>query len=197
MLIGLSLLSQPAQALNITYTFGAPDDGLSVINKTDSGSGVTATFSNINSGNGNKFSADNDGIFVSTAGSYGSQFNISFNQAVKFISYNIVSSFISSGATATFSLSNPNRSSSLGNNLAGGSYNFSNQFSVDANSPSTLTASFTDDPVNGNFSQIQSITVATATPVLWETDALPIVDSTILFAGGLWAKRKFAKPLQK
>ncbi len=51
--------------------------------------------------------------------------------------------------------------------------------------------------MNGNFSQIQSITVATATPVPWETDALPIVGSTILFAGGLWAKRKFAKPLQK
>jgi hypothetical protein len=40
-----------------------------------------------------------------------------------------------------------------------------------------------------------SLTPATAVP--WETDALPVIGSTILFAGGLWAKRKFAKPLQK
>jgi hypothetical protein len=36
-----------------------------------------------------------------------------------------------------------------------------------------------------------------AEPVPWETDALPVIGSTILFAGGLWAKNKFAKPLQK
>ncbi len=33
--------------------------------------------------------------------------------------------------------------------------------------------------------------------VPWETDALPVVGSTILFGLGVWAKRKFAKPLQK
>jgi hypothetical protein len=33
--------------------------------------------------------------------------------------------------------------------------------------------------------------------VPWETDALPVIGSTILFAGGLWAKNKFAKPLEK
>jgi hypothetical protein len=37
----------------------------------------------------------------------------------------------------------------------------------------------------------------TPTPVPWETDALPVVGSTVLFGFGLWAKRKFAKPLQK
>ena len=40
-------------------------------------------------------------------------------------------------------------------------------------------------------------TFATATAVPWETDALPVIGSTILFAGGLWARNKFAKPLQK
>jgi hypothetical protein len=46
--------------------------------------------------------------------------------------------------------------------------------------------------------QIQSITVDyTPTAVPWETDALPVVGSTILFGLGVWGKRKFAKPLQK
>jgi hypothetical protein len=33
--------------------------------------------------------------------------------------------------------------------------------------------------------------------VPWETDALPVIGSTVLFGLGLWAKNKFAKPLQK
>ena len=40
-------------------------------------------------------------------------------------------------------------------------------------------------------------TYAKATAVPWETDAIPVIGSTILFADGLWAKNKFAKPLQK
>jgi hypothetical protein len=35
------------------------------------------------------------------------------------------------------------------------------------------------------------------TPVPWETDTLSVIGSTILFAGGLWARNKFARPLQK
>jgi hypothetical protein len=30
-------------------------------------------------------------------------------------------------------------------------------------------------------------------PVPWETDALPVVASTVLFGLGVWAKSKFAK----
>jgi hypothetical protein len=44
---------------------------------------------------------------------------------------------------------------------------------------------------------IVSSTLTPATPVPWETDALPVVGSTILFGLGVWAKRKFAKPLEK
>ena len=40
-------------------------------------------------------------------------------------------------------------------------------------------------------------TYATATEVPWETDALSVIGSTILFAGSLWARNKFAKPLKK
>jgi hypothetical protein len=38
---------------------------------------------------------------------------------------------------------------------------------------------------------------STPKSVPWETDALSVIGSTILFAGGLWARNKFAKPLQK
>ena len=33
--------------------------------------------------------------------------------------------------------------------------------------------------------------------VPWETDALPVIGSALFFAGGVWAKRKLAKPLDK
>jgi hypothetical protein len=36
-----------------------------------------------------------------------------------------------------------------------------------------------------------------ATPVPWETDTLPVIGSTLFFVGGVWAKRKLAKPLDK
>jgi hypothetical protein len=59
-------------------------------------------------------------------------------------------------------------------------------------------------PVDGTFTNfgigddyIVSSTLSPATPVPWETDALPVVGSTILFGLGVWGKRKFAKPLQK
>jgi hypothetical protein len=40
-------------------------------------------------------------------------------------------------------------------------------------------------------------TYATATAVPWETDALPVIGSTLLFAGGVWTKRKSVKSLDK
>ena len=39
--------------------------------------------------------------------------------------------------------------------------------------------------------------VAFAEAVPWETDALSVIGTTLLFAGGVWAKRKSAKPLDK
>ncbi|MGL5035123.1 MAG: hypothetical protein ACRC6M_15125 [Microcystaceae cyanobacterium] len=38
---------------------------------------------------------------------------------------------------------------------------------------------------------------AKAVKTPWETDALPIAGGVILFAGGIWAKRKFAQPFDK
>jgi hypothetical protein len=51
---------------------------------------------------------------------------------------------------------------------------------------------------NGADDSIASSTLSpAATPVPWETDALPLVSATILCGLGFWAKNKFAKPLQK
>jgi hypothetical protein len=46
--------------------------------------------------------------------------------------------------------------------------------------------SFSDDPK-----------LIDGTPVPWETDAISVIGSTILFVGGLWARNKFTRPLQK
>jgi len=48
-----------------------------------------------------------------------------------------------------------------------------------------------------NINTYATASIGYAEPVPWETDALPVIGSTILFGFGLWTKRKFAKPLQK
>ena len=54
------------------------------------------------------------------------------------------------------------------------------------------------NPFSGSgFADMTRSATFTATPVPWETDALPVIGSTVLFELGLWAKNKFAKPLQK
>jgi hypothetical protein len=81
------------------------------------------------------------------------------------------------------------------NDTNGGTYNLTG---IDPSDPSYT---FTDLGIFKTPQGISSGTIVTnslaATPVPWETDALPVIGSTILFGAGLWAKRKFAKPLQK
>ena len=50
---------------------------------------------------------------------------------------------------------------------------------------------------SGGNANSASVSSSSITPVPWETDALPVIGSTVLFGLGLWAKQKFAKPLQK
>jgi hypothetical protein len=189
--LGLGLLSAPAQAIKITYNFDGSFNGQSSVNRTVSG--VTATFSNINGLN--VFQSNSDGIYLNAPLLAGDRFDISFNQVVKFLSYSVTNnSLISVGETATFALSNPNGTSSTGNDLASvGSFDLSNQFILNAGQTSTLTASLSA-PTSGETALIQSITVEA---VPWETDALPVVGSTILFGFGVWTKRKSAKSLEK
>jgi hypothetical protein len=174
------LLTAPAEALSINYTFDSSFGGQSSVSQTVGG--VTGTFSRINSSN-NTFSLfGNNGIALDSAGGNGNQFDISFNQAVKFLSYSVTSGLIGSGETATFALSNPNGTGSTGNNLASvGTFNLNNPFTLNAGQTSILTASLSQPEFDT--AQIQSITVD-ATAVPWKTDALPVVGSTIFFGVG-------------
>ena len=56
-------------------------------------------------------------------------------------------------------------------------------------------------PINRTVSNFidadDSIVSSTLTPVPWETDALSVVGTTILFGLGIWSKRKSAKSLEK
>jgi hypothetical protein len=187
--MGLTLLSQPAQAISLNFAFDGNDNGLTTISKTVGG--VTMTASNINSNPGD-FWSDAIGIILTSQSIRGNQFNISFDQAVQFASYTVIQQSIGIGETATFALSNPNGASSTGNDLANvGTFNFNSPFTLNAGQTSTLTAILSNP--NIDYTAIKSITVDyNATPVPWETDTLPVIGSTVLFGGGVWAKRKFA-----
>jgi hypothetical protein len=50
----------------------------------------------------------------------------------------------------------------------------------------------------GSFSGLNEVAFGgSATAVPWETDALSVIGTTLLFAGGVWKKRKSTKPLDK
>ena len=178
--MSLNLLSQPAQAISVGFSFSnlsgdLPPNGADqlvtgtidgLIEGNNSGAGVTATvlstptgeylgdysFGNINGGSPN--------AFIVTGG------NITFADAVFLINTNDdlrLLTFLSAGV----SLDRPNGFSQLNDHRFLG---------------------FLDDTQPATF---------TATPVPWETDALPVIGSTVLFGLGLWAKNKFAKTLQK
>jgi hypothetical protein len=180
MLMGLNLLSQPAQAIKVGFSFanlngdsptGADQlvtgtiDGL--IEGNNTGAGVTATVLSTPTGEYlGDYSFDNipggsPNAFIVTGG------NITFADVVFFdISNNDdlrVLTFLSAGVSPDL----PNGFSQL-----------------------------TDNRFLGFFDSTQPATF-TATPVPWETDALPVIGSTVLFGFGLWARNKFAKPLQK
>jgi hypothetical protein len=178
--MGLSLLSQPAQALNWNFSYTLNDGGVYTGTYITDGSSPAAT----------------DTVYNVTG----------------------ISGTITKGATTVSisGLDNSNSSPFAGNNTFkwdgtgigvkewgirftdtnGGEYNLTG---VDPTDPSYV---FTGLGIFANAQGISDGDIVTssfapATAVPWETDALPVVGSTILFGAGLWAKRKFAKPLQK
>jgi hypothetical protein len=178
--MGLNLLSEPAQAISVKFSFAnlngdAPTGADQLVTGTidglvegdNSGVGVTATVLSTPTGQllGNydflKVEFGSPNAFIVTNG------NITFTDAdFRFQSnINVPLIFLTAGVFRGW----PNGGSQL----------------VDSNSS-----------VNGFYDRTQSATF-TATAVPWETDALPVIGSTVLFGLGLWAKNKFAKPLQK
>lgn len=104
------------------------------------------------------------------------------------------------GTTAIFTFDDDALTLIGGDSLISGTYNPVGSLAAfngeNGNGNWTLTYQDTDlaDPLSIN---AFSLSVSDPTPVPWETDALSVIGSTVLFGFGLWAKSKFAKPLQK
>ncbi|QJB44480.1 hypothetical protein [Dolichospermum flos-aquae] len=56
-----------------------------------------------------------------------------------------------------------------------------------------VNTGYSDNHFGAYDSSITGVGNVTLAAVPWETDALPVVGSTVLFGAGMWAKRKFAQ----
>ena len=60
------------------------------------------------------------------------------------------------------------------------------------------TANFNSVVFTNSQTDVDAFSVDNASvAVPWEMDSLSVIGSTLLFGFGVWAKQKFAKPLQK
>jgi hypothetical protein len=180
MLIGLNLLSQPAQALNWNFSYTASNVGgegvagtVNAILTTDGTDYNTTTTYNTSAISGTANGSSITGLWT-TSMPEGDGFTPD-NQ----FKWNGTTGVILSYNGIAFS----NSASQVNNIYYTGSLN--NFFN------STSGGSLYDPQGNVSASSL------TPTAVPWETDALPVIGSTVLFGLGLWTKRKFAKPLQK
>jgi len=192
MLMGLNLLSQPAQAISYNVSGNLADGG-----------SVSGSFDY----NPNNYTNWN----ISITNSVATALNRTYNTTSSFIPTSGAAGIISDASQLILAL---NGSDSDLN---------SNYLFVRLSFASPLTGTLTDNTslvqgqLPGGGVSSGSITSGAGTlngvalnsreaingfpssvvAVPWETDALPVIGSTVLFGLGLWAKRKFAKPLQK
>ena len=172
--MGLSLLSQPAHALNWNFSYTLDDGGVYTgTYVTDGSSPATDTIYNV-TGISGTIAKGGTTVLISGLG------NAIGNNTFKWDGTGIGVS----GFGIEF------------NDTNGGQYNLTG---LEPNDPSYV---FTDlgifaDPLAISNGIIVTNSLAPATAVPWETDALLVIGSIVLFWAGLWAKRKFAKPLQK
>lgn len=177
-LMGLSLLSQPAQAINWNLSYTADNVG---------GTGVAGTVNAILTTNGTDYNTTNTYTITSISGTAaGSNITGLWTTFVPNTAYFADNQFKWNGTTGIVLSSEGiafSNSASRVNNIFNynGLYNFSNSTSGG----------------NASASSVSSLSLTPATPVPWETDALPVIGSTILFGLGIWAKNKAAKPLRK
>ncbi len=174
MLMGLSLLSQPAQALDWNFSYTLNDGGVYTgTYVTDGSSPATDTIYNV-TGISGTIAKGGTTVLISGLG------NAIGNNTFKWDGTGIGVS----GFGIEF------------NDTNGGQYNLTG---MDPNDPSYVFTGLGifSSPLAISNGDIVTNNLAPATAVPWETDALPVIGSTVLFGAGLWAKRKFAKPLQK
>ncbi len=179
--MGLNLLSQPAQALNWNFSYTANNVGgegiagtVNAVLTTDGLDYNTTTIYNVSGISGTANGSPISGLWTTALP------NGSSTPDNKFQWDGATGILLSDQGIAFYN------SASEVNNLyeLGG---LSNYFDL-------TTGGAGSSGGNGKNVSASSLT---PTAVPWETDALPVIGSTILFAGGVWAKRKFAKPLQK
>ena len=177
--MGLSLLSQPAQALN--WNFSYTNDGGNSFTGTllsDGSSAATNTIYNLTGISGTVTNNGNSAL-VSAISSY---FGIADNK------------FVWDGGTAI---------ALTGNGIAFTDANAQayDVFSDVGGTGTALSDFKTNNLIAANTANtdgsVTSSSLTSATAVPWETDALPMIGSVILVGLGFWAKNKFAKPSQK
>jgi len=176
MLMGLTLLSQPAQAILVTVNSTQHD---------------VTTFNGNYNDNASKFATPANGGLMPW---YGNQ--------------TLTEQF----ALAVYNLTPTNGGLADNNNLGVGPLfaRVSDTFSSERLSfVLVLTSSVSINLVNSGYPVGQlvyyapysdssaSYATATAIAVPWETDALPLIATTLLFAAGVWTKRKSVKPFNK
>ena len=191
-LIGLTLLSQPAQAIQSTFSFTSiGQQDVSSIVQTVNGIQLTV---DARSPAGD-FRTDSSGVCVAGDSTFCTNnftlgpitsLNLTFDAPVQLISYNIGFNISSPDIDLTFTQGG--NVSAEGTNLGTGDRPFANQFGVTENTPIILT----NQSTSGQTLQISSITVD-ATPVPLESDAWSVLGATAFLGGGMWYKRRRAQ----
>ena len=178
-LIGLSMLSQPAQAINWNFSY-----------TNNNGNSFTGTLIS----DGSSFAAN---TIYNLTGISGTVTNNGTPALVLGIfSYGLVydNKFVWDGGTA---IALPN-APGISFFEPTGYYSVYSQAGGTGTTLSSFNTTGLSVGASGSTSgDITSSSLTPATAVPWETDALSVLGSTILFAGGLWARNKFAQPLQK
>jgi hypothetical protein len=66
-------------------------------------------------------------------------------------------------------------------------------FTFNSDFTNLIVVEFSDNSFLQFDFQLDNVNVTPAVAVPWETDALPVVGSTVLFGLGIWGKRKLAQ----
>jgi hypothetical protein len=131
----------PSQAEAAVFSFNGSDNGLPTITKTVDG--ITLTLSNPSPSS--TFRADADGLAVLSQGNFTniSSFQLSFSSAVQLLGYNV--GYIETlDGNESLTLTDGSSTSVENSPFTTGARNFSNQFTVAANQPITVTGTGVD-----------------------------------------------------
>ena len=175
MLIGLNLLPQPAQALNWNFSYTAGNLG---------GEGVAGTVNAVLTTDGTDY---NTTTIYTISGISGTANG-----------YSITGLWTTSLPDSPFSADNQfgwNGTTGIRLSINGIAF-YNSALQVNNIFGTTPPSNFFNTTSGGSSSEV-GVSASSLTAVPWETDALPMIGSTVLIGLGFWAKGKFAKPLQK